>query len=213
MVCDDRTRGRGYLNGKQEQCSICHHDTEVYSRVVGYLRPVKQWNSGKQAEFVMRKEFNVSLSGEKGFITSDRHHRIDLDKDHLTKAETDLFYFDMPIDLRPQASTFLAINVVDKATSEPIIARVKVLESTSEGTIQEFLTDEEGQTLVVLPLKKDYAIQVDKKGYTFYSERVELEEVHTLEEPLELTVELWKPEDQQHHIRQPVPHISPLQIS
>ena len=55
----------GYLNGKQEKCSICHLDTEVYSRVVGYLRPVKQWNSGKQAEFVMRQEFNVGLSGEK----------------------------------------------------------------------------------------------------------------------------------------------------
>ena len=30
---------------------------EVYSRVVGYLRPVQQWNKGKQAEFEMRKEF------------------------------------------------------------------------------------------------------------------------------------------------------------
>ena len=55
----------GYLNGKQEKCSICRHETEVYSRVVGYLRPIKQWNSGKQAEFVMRKEFNVDLPPEK----------------------------------------------------------------------------------------------------------------------------------------------------
>jgi len=32
---------------------------EVYSRVCGYLRPVKQWNDGKQAEFFDRKEFNI----------------------------------------------------------------------------------------------------------------------------------------------------------
>ncbi len=32
---------------------------EVYSRVVGYLRPVNQWNRGKQQEFNDRKEFNV----------------------------------------------------------------------------------------------------------------------------------------------------------
>ncbi len=32
---------------------------EVYSRVVGYLRPVKQWNEGKQQEFVERKVFKV----------------------------------------------------------------------------------------------------------------------------------------------------------
>jgi len=32
---------------------------EIYSRVVGYLRPVKQWNQGKQAEFHDRKEYNT----------------------------------------------------------------------------------------------------------------------------------------------------------
>jgi len=34
-------------------------DMEVYSRVVGYLRPVKQWNEGKQAEFSMRSRFKI----------------------------------------------------------------------------------------------------------------------------------------------------------
>lgn len=50
----------GYLNGEQEICSVCKQETEVYSRVVGYLRPVKQWNNGKQAEFGMRRTFNVT---------------------------------------------------------------------------------------------------------------------------------------------------------
>jgi ribonucleoside-triphosphate reductase len=49
----------GYLKGEQETCHICNQETEVYSRVVGYLRPVKQWNDGKQAEFRMRKTFCV----------------------------------------------------------------------------------------------------------------------------------------------------------
>jgi ribonucleoside-triphosphate reductase len=50
----------GYLRGRQERCSVCNEETEVYSRVVGYLRPVKQWNNGKQAEFGMRKTFKVA---------------------------------------------------------------------------------------------------------------------------------------------------------
>ncbi|MBU3980091.1 MAG: ribonucleoside triphosphate reductase [Proteobacteria bacterium] len=50
----------GYLIGKQEKCSICNQETEIYSRVVGYLRPVKQWNNGKRAEFNMRKTFKVA---------------------------------------------------------------------------------------------------------------------------------------------------------
>lgn len=50
----------GYLKGKQVNCPVCNTNTEIYSRVVGYLRPVKQWNNGKQAEFNMRKTFTVA---------------------------------------------------------------------------------------------------------------------------------------------------------
>jgi len=52
--------GHGYLNGKQVKCPVCRKDTEIYSRVVGYLRPIKQWNNGKQAEFRMRKAFKMA---------------------------------------------------------------------------------------------------------------------------------------------------------
>ena len=47
-------------HGKTEKCPFCNDETEVYSRVVGYLRPVKQWNSGKQAEFSMRRSFKLA---------------------------------------------------------------------------------------------------------------------------------------------------------
>lgn len=50
----------GYLAGEQKICSVCNEETEVYSRVVGYLRPVKQWNNGKQAEYSSRKTFKVA---------------------------------------------------------------------------------------------------------------------------------------------------------
>jgi ribonucleoside-triphosphate reductase len=45
----------GYLAGEHSSCPHCHDDCERYSRVVGYLRPVNQWNNGKQSEFVQRK--------------------------------------------------------------------------------------------------------------------------------------------------------------
>ncbi|MCF6247105.1 MAG: ribonucleoside triphosphate reductase [Desulfobacula sp.] len=50
----------GYISGEHETCETCDAQTEVYSRVVGYLRPVGQWNNGKQTEFYMRKTFNVA---------------------------------------------------------------------------------------------------------------------------------------------------------
>lgn len=45
----------GYLSGEVEVCDKCGNACEVYSRIVGYLRPVKQWNDGKKAEFQLRK--------------------------------------------------------------------------------------------------------------------------------------------------------------
>ncbi|MFO7911848.1 MAG: ribonucleoside triphosphate reductase [Desulfotignum sp.] len=50
----------GYIAGEHVQCDTCQADTEIYSRVVGYLRPVGQWNNGKQTEFAMRKTFKVA---------------------------------------------------------------------------------------------------------------------------------------------------------
>jgi ribonucleoside-triphosphate reductase len=47
----------GYIKGEQEKCPTCDDFCEVYSRVVGYLRPVKQWNKGKQEEFDSRQVF------------------------------------------------------------------------------------------------------------------------------------------------------------
>ncbi len=47
----------GYVRGEHFKCPKCNAETEVYSRIVGYMRPVSQWNEGKQEEFKNRKIF------------------------------------------------------------------------------------------------------------------------------------------------------------
>jgi len=54
----------GYLKGRQDRCPSCDAETEVYSRVVGYLRPIVQWNDGKRAEFSMRKTFSIDRDND-----------------------------------------------------------------------------------------------------------------------------------------------------
>ncbi|GAB4145369.1 MAG: ribonucleoside triphosphate reductase [Patescibacteria group bacterium] len=49
----------GYLTGEHHLCPNCGEKAEVYSRVVGYIRPVDQWNAGKQAEYKDRREYEV----------------------------------------------------------------------------------------------------------------------------------------------------------
>jgi ribonucleoside-triphosphate reductase len=56
-ICPDH----GYLSGERHACPHCNAETEIYSRVVGYLRPVQQWNAGKQSEFERRALFDGKI--------------------------------------------------------------------------------------------------------------------------------------------------------
>jgi len=49
----------GYLAGEHATCPKCESKCEIYSRVVGYLRPVEQWNEGKKEEFINRKMLKI----------------------------------------------------------------------------------------------------------------------------------------------------------
>ena len=49
----------GYISGEVKQCPKCQAITEIYSRVTGYLRPVSQWNAGKQEEYKNRVNFRI----------------------------------------------------------------------------------------------------------------------------------------------------------
>lgn len=53
----------GYVAGEHFKCPDCGADCEVYSRIVGYIRPVSQWNKGKQMEFHNRTPFDVEACG------------------------------------------------------------------------------------------------------------------------------------------------------
>ena len=55
-ICPDH----GYINGEQTKCPKCGSETEVFSRVVGYMRPVTQWNKGKRAEFKNRSKYRIA---------------------------------------------------------------------------------------------------------------------------------------------------------
>lgn len=49
----------GYIKGEQFSCPNCGESTEVYTRIVGYYRPVQNWNHGKKSEYKDRKSFKV----------------------------------------------------------------------------------------------------------------------------------------------------------
>jgi ribonucleoside-triphosphate reductase len=57
-------RNHGYIAGENHTCPECGERCEIYSRIVGYLRPISQWNEGKRSEFDMRKKFEVESASK-----------------------------------------------------------------------------------------------------------------------------------------------------
>ncbi len=88
-VCEDH----GYLAGEVHKCPICGKETEVYSRITGYYRPIKNWNAGKTQEFEDRKEYNAAtsrkiVSHEGDTCGCEKENKVDQKIDEITLFAT-----------------------------------------------------------------------------------------------------------------------------
>lgn len=79
----------GYLAGEQPVCPICGKPTEVWSRITGYYRPVKNWNAGKTQEWHERKTYDVGHSVLKG---RDLKVVKEVHQEHLQPYEKERLY-------------------------------------------------------------------------------------------------------------------------
>jgi outer membrane protein OmpA-like peptidoglycan-associated protein len=80
-------------------------------------------------------------------------------------------------DLRPLTTTWVQGKVYDSTTGKGLKAIVELVDVKSRRLITEVESDLEGNYLATLPLGRDYAFSVNKKGYLFYSNRFMLKEV------------------------------------
>ena len=89
-VCSEH----GYLVGEQWKCPHCGKETEVYSRITGYYRPVKNWNAGKVQEYKMRKTYVYDDTQHPELAEGD-HCEIEAKKEEAPKV-TELMLFTSP---------------------------------------------------------------------------------------------------------------------
>lgn len=89
----------GRIPGEHFKCPTCHGDAEVYSRVVGYYRPVQNWNKGKKSEFRDRKEYYVSEKKSNNeqflFFYSDTCSKCPPVKDYVKNMNLEGKYFNV----------------------------------------------------------------------------------------------------------------------
>jgi outer membrane protein OmpA-like peptidoglycan-associated protein len=90
------------------------------------------------------------------------------------KGGLDLYSFQLREDIRPLKTLWVKGKVFDKKTLAGLPSSVELMEIKSRNVISKVQTDEDGNYLTTLPVGKDYAFNVNRKGYLFYSDNFSL---------------------------------------
>ena len=91
-----------------------------------------------------------------------------------TKGGLDLYSFQLREDIRPLKTLWVKGKVFDKKTNAGLPSAVELTDLKNGNLISKIQTDEDGNYLVTLPVGKDYAFNVNRRGYLFYSDNFSL---------------------------------------
>ena len=87
-----------------------------------------------------------------------------------SKGSHDIYTFEVPENARPYKTLWVKGKVLDKKTTKGLPASVELIELSTKQVISKVQTDETGNYFITLPVGKDYAFNVNRKGYLFYSD-------------------------------------------
>lgn len=91
-----------------------------------------------------------------------------------TRGGLDIYSFQLREDIRPLKTLWVKGKVFDKKTNAGLPSAIELTDLKSGNIISKLQTDEEGNYLVTLPVGKDYAFNVNRRGYLFYSDNFSL---------------------------------------
>jgi len=103
----------------------------------------------------------IASDGKTAYYASDRND---------SKGGLDIYSFELRENIRPAKTLWVKGKVFDKKTSTGLPSTVELIDLASKQTISRVQTDETGNYLITLPVGKDYAFNVNRRGYLFYSD-------------------------------------------
>ena len=109
----------------------------------------------------------VAADGKTAYYASERSD---------SKGALDLYSFELREDIRPPKTLWVKGQVFDAKTKQGLPSSVELTDINSRQLISKVQTDEDGNYLTTLPVGKDYAFNVNRRGYLFYSENFDLHE-------------------------------------
>ncbi|MCF8234014.1 MAG: OmpA family protein [Bacteroidales bacterium] len=117
----------------------------------------------------------VDAAGNKGYISTDKLGGY---------GKKDIYFFDLYDSIRPEPVTYMKGRVFDAQTKQKLGAHFELIDLATEAVIVESFSDpKSGEFLVVIPSNKNYALNVSKKGYLFYSDHFKLKGIYEKTNP------------------------------
>lgn len=162
-----------------EQCPFIHADNQTLYFTSNY------WPGyGDDDLFYVRKQANgnwsqpvnlgypINTINREGtlFITADGKTAYYAANRSDSRGDLDIYSFELRQDVRPFKTLWVKGNVYDKKTLKGLPSSVELIDLASKQFISKVQTDENGNYLITLPVGKDYAFNVNRKGYLFYSD-------------------------------------------
>jgi outer membrane protein OmpA-like peptidoglycan-associated protein len=125
----------------------------------------------------------VDASGKNAYYSSDRPG----------SKGMDIYSFELYQDARPTPVSYIKGKVVDEDTGAPVCAKVELTDlENAQSVIRGESCWEKGEFLMCLPLGKEYAFNVSREGYLFYSDNFQLKEKKEIIDPYILEIKLKK---------------------
>ncbi|HYC28916.1 MAG TPA: OmpA family protein, partial [Chitinophagaceae bacterium] len=109
----------------------------------------------------------IAADGQTAYYSSDRSD---------SYGGLDLYTFQLRKDIRPLRTLWVRGKVYDRKTEKGLPSGVELIDLASQNIISKVQTDETGNYLITLPVGKDYAFNVNRRGYLFYSENFSLKD-------------------------------------
>lgn len=162
-----------------EQCPFIHADNQTLYFTSNYwpgygdddLFYVRKGPNGVWSEPV-NLGYPINTINREGtlFITADGKTAYYASDRSDSRGGLDIYSFELREDIRPKKTLWVKGQVFDKKTGKGLPSAVELIDLSAKEPVSKIQTDESGKYLVTLPVGKDYAFNVNRKGYLFYSD-------------------------------------------
>ncbi len=161
-------------------CSTGHPGLGGYDIFYSHMDDNGNWSSAKNIGYPINSNKEegflfVNGMGNKAYFASDQHGG---------KGGMDIYSFDLYEGARPTAVTYMKGIVYDSKTRQRLQAKFELIDLSTSKTVAQSNSDPlNGEFMVSLPTDRNYALNVSRDGYLFYSENFELKGDHSKLKP------------------------------